>query len=230
MRTILHLSRGGVAGLELLTTYRKYKYNLVTSREFTVLLKIPLNFINDTCIDEKKNLMKLYLNQEKVINENLGKFEKLYIKNKEPKDEDKQFQHMIEETTKVVVKENPNEFKEMNILINKVDKNLYFRHVTPLKENKTVSVFRTSSQTKVERVEEKPNSIYLTLSNYKKNVCNRKTKVTTLQKSPSGLNTHINTMNINKTITKFKTTNQKKQVSYDTGRFDLPLIFSYLNG
>jgi hypothetical protein len=219
MKTILHLSRGGVAGLELLTKYRKYKYNLVTSREFTVLLKIPLSFVNDFCSDQKKNLIKLYMNQEIIVNDNLHKSEKFKnpSHNKiENMDEEKQFQHMIEETVKSVVKETPNEFKEMNILINNINQNLT-RQITPLKTNQTVSHIRINSQQEIKHVNDKQKSIYLTLSKYNKNVIDcRKIKTT------------VNAVNFNRTVTKLKTS-QKIQESYDTGRFDLPLVYTYIN-
>jgi hypothetical protein len=75
MRTVVILGKGGIAGLEFINGDEQYKYNLVCSREFTVLVKINIKTLRDYCKrDLVKHLKPLYKDQMRIGEDFLEKY------------------------------------------------------------------------------------------------------------------------------------------------------------
>ena len=187
MKTILHLGRGGIAGLELLANYKLYKYNLISSREFTVLLKIPIKFLNEYCRQSKKNLLKLFNNQEKIINEYFTRFDKL-MNNKKVTYSNIIKQNDIDIEIKSIQSKSHQKIKKddnsnMKLLINNIEKSLSkskhskdsFRHThvrfSSLSDFKKKNNIRNIKGEENDIIRIDPyNSFYSSINNYKKNV------------------------------------------------------------
>jgi hypothetical protein len=83
MRTVVNLSnylvilgRGGIAGLEFVNGESTYKYNLICSRDYSVLVKISLKTLRDYFKrDLNKHIKPLYLDQEKIAEDFLNKYQ-----------------------------------------------------------------------------------------------------------------------------------------------------------
>jgi hypothetical protein len=72
---IVILGRGGIAGLEFINKDQIYRYNLICSKEYTVLVRINLKTLKDYFkSDLDKNLKPLYLDQVKIVHDFLDKY------------------------------------------------------------------------------------------------------------------------------------------------------------
>ena len=65
------LVKGSIGGLELTTGITKLKYSLVSNSEFSCVLKLDLKHINEYLTSFMLNLLPLFINLEKSINERI---------------------------------------------------------------------------------------------------------------------------------------------------------------
>ena len=65
------LAKGSLGGLELTTGIKKLKYSLVSNSEFACILKLDLKHINEYLTRFMLNLLPLFINLEKSINERI---------------------------------------------------------------------------------------------------------------------------------------------------------------
>ena len=77
LMTLVNLDRSAIAGLEFTQDCKNYKYNLVCSKNKTILYKISLKVLYECNKDMKQCLLPLFLEQEKNIQNFLNNFDKL---------------------------------------------------------------------------------------------------------------------------------------------------------
>lgn len=70
-KTILKLDKGDIAGLEVTAGLNKFKHSLVAANDYTVLLKICLDDIQDHRDDVCKYLVHIYKERENIIEDSI---------------------------------------------------------------------------------------------------------------------------------------------------------------
>ena len=109
IKTLSFLDEGGIAGLESSQGFEKYKYCLVIKREFTILLKLNVDYLKKIYTDFTEKIQPLYLKQnsriEEFKSESIYNKKRIEIKSQIIKDKIREFKNEMNKPCKII-KEN----------------------------------------------------------------------------------------------------------------------------